>query len=54
VDDAESLLSQLTIAVHGALAAARIEIPFPQCDVHIRSGQGGRVGVLEAGPSPRS
>ena len=38
VDDAESFLSQLAIAVHGALSAAKIEIPFPQRDVHIRNG----------------
>jgi potassium efflux system protein len=40
VDDAESFLSQLAIAVHGALSAAKIEIPFPQRDVHIRNGEG--------------
>jgi small-conductance mechanosensitive channel len=38
IDDAVSLLSQLVIAVHGALSAAKIEIPFPQRDVHIRNG----------------
>jgi small-conductance mechanosensitive channel len=44
VDDAESFLSQLAIAVHGALSAAKIEIPFPQRDVHIRNGGGpGRI-----------
>jgi small-conductance mechanosensitive channel len=26
--------------VHGALSAAKIEIPFPQRDVHIRNGEG--------------
>ena len=46
VDDAESFLSQLAIAVHAALATAKIEIPFPQCDVHIRNGEGGHAGVL--------
>jgi len=40
VEDAESFLSQLAIAVHGALSAAKIEIPFPQRDVHIRNGAG--------------
>ena len=40
VDDADSFLSQLAIAVHGALAAAKIEIPLPQRDVHIRNGEG--------------
>jgi small-conductance mechanosensitive channel len=46
VDDAESFLSQLAIAVHGALSAAKIEIPFPQRDVHIRNGGGALVGSL--------
>jgi potassium-dependent mechanosensitive channel len=41
LDDAESLHSDLAIAVHGALADAKIEIPFPQRDVHIRNGDGG-------------
>jgi len=36
-EDAESLLSQLALAVHGALTAAKIEIPLPQRDVHIRN-----------------
>ena len=40
VDDAESFRSELAIAVHAALAAAKIEIPFPQRDVHIRNGEG--------------
>ena len=46
VDDAESFLSQLAIAVHGALSAAKIEIPLPQRDVHIRNGEAARVGSL--------
>jgi potassium-dependent mechanosensitive channel len=46
VDDAESFLSQLAIAVHGALSAAKIEIPFPQRDVHIRNGESAPVGSL--------
>ena len=37
-EDAESLLSQLAVAVHGALTAAKIEIAFPQREVHIRNG----------------
>jgi small-conductance mechanosensitive channel len=50
VDDAESVLSQLAIAVHGALSAAKIEIPFPQRDVHIQNGQPDRVsGALRTG-----
>jgi small-conductance mechanosensitive channel len=36
-EDAESLLSQLALAVHGALTAAKIEIAFPQREVHIRN-----------------
>jgi small-conductance mechanosensitive channel len=40
VDDAPSFLSDLAIAVHAALSAAKIEIPFPQRDVHIRNGVG--------------
>ena len=44
VDDAESFLSQLTIAVHYALSAARIEIPFPRHDVHILNGEAPWVG----------
>lgn len=40
VDDTESFRSELAIAVHTALAAAKIEIPFPQRDVHIRNGEG--------------
>jgi potassium-dependent mechanosensitive channel len=40
VDDAESFRSELAIAVHAAVAAAKIEIPFPQRDVHIRNGEG--------------
>jgi potassium-dependent mechanosensitive channel len=38
IEDAESFLSDLAIAVHRALSAAKIEIPFPQRDVHIRNG----------------
>jgi potassium-dependent mechanosensitive channel len=44
IDDAESFLSRLAIAVHGALSAAKIEIPLPQRDVHIRNGEPARVG----------
>ena len=38
--EAESVSSQLAVAVHAALTAAKIEIPFPQRDVHIRIGDG--------------
>ena len=44
VDDAESFLSHLAIAVHAALSSAKIEIPFPQRDVHIRNGEAAWVG----------
>jgi len=50
VDDAESFLSGLAIAVHGALRAAKIEIPFPQRDVHIRNGEGVAVSCAPARP----
>jgi small-conductance mechanosensitive channel len=39
VEDAESFLSELAMAVHDALAAARIEVPFPQREVRIRNGE---------------
>jgi len=44
VDDAETFLSQVAIAVHDALSAAKIDIPFPERDVHIRNGEAARVG----------
>jgi len=37
-EDAESVLSQLTLGVCAALQEAKIEIPSPQQDVHIRKG----------------
>src|SRR4029453_15811971 len=37
-EEAESVLSQLTLGVHAALRGAKIEIPYPQQDVHIRNG----------------
>lgn len=37
VDSALSIQSTLAIAIYDALAEARIEIPFPQRDVHIKS-----------------
>ena len=45
LDDADLFLSQLAIEVHGALSAAKIEIPLPQRDVRIRNGEGARVGA---------
>jgi potassium efflux system protein len=40
-EDAEVVRSELAMAVHAALAAARIEIALPQQDVHIRNTGGG-------------
>jgi small-conductance mechanosensitive channel len=37
----QSLLSELALGVHRALSAAKIEIPNPQRDVHIRNGDAG-------------
>ena len=34
-----ALKSQLTVDVHEALKKAKIEIPFPQRDLHIKSGE---------------
>ncbi|HEU5195235.1 MAG TPA: mechanosensitive ion channel domain-containing protein, partial [Methylomirabilota bacterium] len=36
IDDTDSLLSRLVVAVHAALLAAKIEIALPQRAVHIR------------------
>jgi potassium-dependent mechanosensitive channel len=41
LDDAELLQSQLAIGIRGALAEAKIEIPFPQRELHIRNGSAG-------------
>jgi len=38
-EEAESVLSELTMGVHAALTAAKIEIPFPQRDIHVRNGE---------------
>jgi len=43
LEDADSLRSQLAIGVHRALSDAKIDIPFPQRDVHIRNGDGARL-----------
>src|SRR5215470_12772642 len=40
IEEAESMASQLVVAVHAALTAAKIEIPFPQRDIHIRNADG--------------
>ena len=39
-EEAELVSSQLALAVHAALTAAKIEIPFPQRDIHIRTADG--------------
>ena len=45
--------SELTLAVSEALAAAGIEIPFPQRDLHLRSVDAGAVrGLADAGGVP--
>jgi potassium-dependent mechanosensitive channel len=55
-DDFDNFLaikSDLTLAVHDALYAADIEIPFPQRDLHLRSvdpGAVARIGAIEAPP----
>jgi small-conductance mechanosensitive channel len=35
-EEAETVQSQLVVGVHAALAAAKIDIPVPQREVHIR------------------
>jgi potassium-dependent mechanosensitive channel len=52
IEDAESFLSELAIGVHRALSVAKIEIPFPQRDVHIRNGDLDTVTALA--PAPRA
>ncbi len=39
-EDSDVVLSELAVAVHAALAAAKIEIAFPQRDIHIHSAEG--------------
>jgi small-conductance mechanosensitive channel len=38
--------SELAVALHGALAEAGIEIPFPQRDLHVRSSDGAALHAL--------
>ena len=48
-----SIKSDLTLAVHDAIYAAGIEIPFPQRDLHLRSidpGAVARIGPVEKAP----
>ncbi len=46
LEEAESVLSQLAVGVHAALTAAKIEIPFPQRDLHIRSVESEQPSLL--------
>jgi len=47
-----TIQSDATYAVHDALDAAGIEIPFPQRTLHIRSS--GALPTAEAGPAPEA
>jgi potassium-dependent mechanosensitive channel len=52
-DNYLAIKSDLTLAVHDALYAADIEIPFPQRDLHLRSidpGAVARIGAIQAPP----
>lgn len=46
VEEAEVVRSELAMAVHAALAAARIEIALPQHDVHMRNAAGEAPGAV--------
>ena len=41
-EDGVLIRSELAVATHAALAAAKIEIPFPQRDIHVRRAQSDR------------
>ena len=45
-DQAQAIRSELAIAIHDALQAAGIDIPFPQRDVYIRSIEPGIISPL--------
>jgi potassium-dependent mechanosensitive channel len=51
-DDFLSIKSDLTLAVHDAIYAAGIEIPFPQRDLHLRSIDAAALGRLGPPQSP--
>ncbi len=51
-DNFLSIKSDLTLAVHDAICAAGIEIPFPQRDLHLRSIDAGAVARLGPPQSP--
>ncbi len=46
LEEAELVRSELAVAVHAALAAARIDVAFPQHDIHIRAVDGEQLDVL--------
>jgi small-conductance mechanosensitive channel len=50
-DDGASIRSQLLARIYADLQAARIEIPFPQQDVHVRSLSAELVAALKAAPT---
>jgi potassium-dependent mechanosensitive channel len=51
-EEAETVRSQLAVAVHRALAAASIEIAFHRYDIHLRDGKGNaRDGVMSPSSS---
>jgi len=52
MEDSPKVLSDLKRAISEELEGAKIEIPFPQCDVHIRSVVPGADVVTEGGPGP--
>jgi small-conductance mechanosensitive channel len=55
VDDYDRVLSissELTLAIHGALKTAGIEIPFPQRDLHLRSVDAKAARALEGRGAP--
>jgi potassium-dependent mechanosensitive channel len=53
-DNYLTIKSELTLAVHDALYAAGVEIPFPQRDLHLRSVDAQALGRFAAGQSPKA
>ena len=45
-EDSDLVLSELAVAVHAALAAAKIEIAFPHRDIHIYNAEGEQLDLL--------
>jgi potassium-dependent mechanosensitive channel len=50
-EEADLVRSELAVAVHAALAAARIEIAFHQHDIHLRNADGEQLDLLRGEPS---